>query len=62
MSLTELKQQVLALPETERHEFIVWAHRLEHDYGDVPGDALDAQAAEIWDQDDKHASPTHPQR
>jgi hypothetical protein len=36
--------------------------RLEGDYGDVPGEALDQLAAEIWDQDDRHAPPTHPAR
>ena len=34
----------------------------EGDYGDVPGEALDQLAAEIWDQDDRHAPPTHPAR
>jgi hypothetical protein len=62
MSLSELKESVLALPEPERHEFIVWVNRLKHDYGDIPGDALDHLAAEIWDQDDRHAAPTHPPR
>jgi hypothetical protein len=62
MSVAELKEKVLALPEDERHEFIVWAYRLEHDYGDVGGEALDALTAEIWDQDDKYAPPTHPPR
>jgi len=60
MSLTQLKETVLSLPETERHDFVVWVQRLEHDYGDVPGEALDQLAAEIWDQDDRHAAPTHP--
>ena len=62
MSLAELKQSVLTLPENERHEFVVWVNRLERDYGDVPGEALDQLAAEIWDQDDQHAPPTHPTR
>ncbi len=62
MSLAELKQSVLALPEIERHEFLVWVNRLEADYGDVSGEALDELAAEIWDQDDRHAPPTHPAR
>ncbi len=62
MSLAELKQSVLTLPENERHEFVVWVNRLEGDYGDVPGEALDQLAAEIWDQDDQHAPPTHPTR
>ena len=62
MSLTELKESVLTLPENERHEFVVWVNRLEADYGDVPGEALDQLAAEIWDQDDRHAPPTHPAR
>ena len=62
MSLAELKQNVLTLPENERHEFVVWADRLESNCGDVPGEALDQLAAEIWDQDDRHAPPTHPAR
>ena len=62
MSVIELKQNVLELPATERHEFVAWVNRLEADYGDVPGEALDQLAAEIWDQDDHHAPPTHPTR
>jgi len=62
MSLLELKENVLALPEAERHEFVVWVNRLEANYGDVPGEALDQLAAEIWDQDERHAPPTHPAR
>ena len=62
MTLPELKQSVLALPDDKRHEFVVWVNRLEGDYGDVPGEALDQLAAEIWDQDDRHAPPTHPER
>jgi hypothetical protein len=57
MSLTELKQGVLALPTDERHEFVVWINRVEGEYGDVPGEALDQLAAEIWYQDDRHAHP-----
>ena len=60
--MTELKNGVLALPKEQRHEFLVWINRLEADYGDVPGEALDQLAAEIWDQDDRHAPPTHPAR
>jgi hypothetical protein len=62
MSLAKLKQNILALPEDERHEFVVWVNRLEANYGDVPGEALDQLAAEVWDQDDRHAPPTHPTR
>ncbi len=62
MSLTELKNNVLALPENERHDFIVWLNRLELNYGDVSDEALAELAAEIWDQDDNHAPPTHPAR
>ena len=62
MSLAEVKQNILMLPEHERHEIVVWVNRLEADYGDVPGEALDQLAAEIWDQDDRHAPPTHPAR
>ncbi|HEV7927310.1 MAG TPA: hypothetical protein VGR14_18295, partial [Verrucomicrobiae bacterium] len=60
MSLAELKDNVLALPEIERHDFVVWLNRLEQNYGDVPGETLAELAAEIWDQDDRHAPPTHP--
>lgn len=62
MSLLELKESVLALPEQERHDFVAWVNRLEADYEDVPGESLDQLAAEIWDQDDRHAPPTHPAR
>lgn len=62
MSLAELKENVLALPEDQRHELAIWLNKLEGDYGDVPGEALDQLAAEIWDQDDQHAPPTHPAR
>ena len=62
MSVAELKDSVLALPHAERHEFVVWVNQLEADCGDVPGEALDRLAAEIWDQDDRHAPPTHPAR
>jgi hypothetical protein len=62
MSVAELKDRVLALPANERHDFVAWASRLESDYADVPGEALDQLAAEIWDQDDRHAPPTHPAR
>jgi len=60
MSLAELKDNVLALPETERHDFVVWLNRLEQNYGDMPDEALAELAANIWDQDDRHAPPTHP--
>ena len=62
MSLVELKNNVMALPESERHDLAVWLNRMEHSYGDIPGEALAAVAAEIWDQDDRHAPPTHPAR
>jgi len=62
MSLAELKESILALPAKERHDFVAWVNRLEEDYREVPGEALDQLAAEIWDQDDRHAAPTHPAR
>ena len=62
MSLAELKNNVMALPESERHDFVVWLNRLEQNYGDIPGEALAEMAAEVWDQDDRHAPPTHPAR
>ena len=58
MSLAELKNNVMALPESERHDFVVWLNRLEQNYGDIPGEALAELAAEVWDQDDRHAPPT----
>jgi len=62
MSLAELKDNVLALPESERHDFVVWLNRLEQNYGDIPEEALAEMTAEVWDQDDRHAPPTHPTR
>ena len=62
MSLAELKDNVMALPERERHDFVVWLNRLEQNYGDIPGETLAELAAEVWDQDDRHAPPTHPAR
>ena len=62
MSLAELKHSVLELPENERHDLLVWMNRLEQNYGDVSGEALAELAAEVWDQDDRHAPPTHPPR
>jgi hypothetical protein len=62
MSVAELKESVLALPQSERHDLVVWINRLEEGSGDVPGEALDQIAAEIWDQDDRHAPPSHPTR
>jgi hypothetical protein len=62
MSLAELKNNVMALPESERHDFVVWLNRLEQNYGDIPEEALAEMTAEVWDQDDRHAPPTHPTR
>lgn len=62
MNLNELKSTVLSLPESERHEFVVWASRLEGNYGDIPGESLDQLAAEIWDEDDQDASPSNSTR
>jgi hypothetical protein len=62
VSLTELKENILALSPQERHEFFVWVNHLEMDYGDIPGESLDRRAAEIWHQDEHHAPPTHPAR
>ena len=62
MSLAELKDNVMALPESERHDFVVWLNRLEQNYGDIPEEALAEMTAEVWDQDDRHAPPTHPTR
>src|SRR6266705_5367741 len=55
--VAELKDRVLALPQTERHELVVWINQLEANCGDVPGEVLYQLAAEIWDQDDRHAPP-----
>jgi hypothetical protein len=62
VSLAELKDTVIALPERERHDFVVWVNRLEQNYGDVSAEALAQLAAEIWDEDDRHAPPVHPAR
>ena len=62
MSLQELKESVLGLPEKERHEFVVWASRLEETYGDVNPEAVAQIVAEVWDEDEHHAPPTHPTR
>jgi len=62
MSMAELKESVVALPPQDRHDFVAWINRLEGGYGDLPGEELDRLAAEIWDQDDRHAPPTHPTR
>jgi hypothetical protein len=62
MSLAELKETVLALSEKERHELVVWLNRQEANHGDIPGEVLDQLAAEVWDQDGRHAPPTHPAR
>jgi hypothetical protein len=35
MSLAELKNNVLALPETERHDLAVWLTRMEQIHGDI---------------------------
>ena len=56
MDLAELRDKVMALPESDRHDFVFWLNRLEHKYGDVPGEALAEMAAEVWDQDDRHSS------
>jgi hypothetical protein len=62
MSVAEPKESVLRLPQSERHEFVVWVNQLETNYGDVPGEALDHLAADISDEDDHHAPPTHATR
>ena len=62
MSLTEVKENVLALPAKERRDLFLWLNRLEVGAGDIPAEALDQLAAEIWDQDERHAPPTHPAR
>ncbi len=62
MSLADLKRNDIALPESERHELVVWLNRMEQDYGDIPGSTLAELADEIWDADDRHAPPTHPAR
>ena len=62
MSVAKLKDSALALPTEERHEFVAWVNRRESDYGDMPGETLYQPAAEIRDQDDRHATRTHPAR
>jgi hypothetical protein len=55
---------VSLLPSLKRgvNEKRLFGRRLEQNYGDVPGDALTELTADIWDQDDRHAPPTHPAR
>src|SRR4051812_18205889 len=53
MSLAELKDRVLALAADERHQFAIWINKMQADYGDGPGEALDQLAADVWDQDDR---------
>jgi hypothetical protein len=62
VSLAELKDNVIALPDAERHDFVVWVNRLEQNYGDVPAEALAQLAAEICDADERHTPPIHPTR
>jgi hypothetical protein len=62
MSLAELKDRILDLRPEDRHDLAVWINHLESDYSDVPDEALNNLAAEIWDEDDRHAPPTHPTR
>jgi hypothetical protein len=57
ISLAESKDSVLALSPDERHQFVIWINKLQADYGDVPGEALDQLAADVWDQDDRNALP-----
>ncbi len=45
-----MRDSVLALPTTERHEFAAWVNWLETNYGDLPGEALDQLAAEIMEE------------
>jgi hypothetical protein len=59
MTLDELKRMILKLPREQLHDLRVWANRLEY-YGDIPHECLNQLAAEIWDQDDRRVSPTHP--
>jgi len=59
MSVQELKERVLALPEKERHDFVVWASRLEHDYGDVDPESVCQVVAEVWNEQERHARPDH---
>jgi hypothetical protein len=52
----------MALPENDRHDFVVLVNRLEQDHADIPDETLAQIAAEVWDQDDRYAPPTHPAR
>ena len=58
MSLTELQHSVLALPENERHDLVVWLNRLEQNCGDISCEAQAELAAEVWDQDDRRTPPS----
>jgi hypothetical protein len=50
MSLVELKNNVLALPETERHDFVVWLNHLEQN-GNVPGECKQIGLARSMEAD-----------
>jgi hypothetical protein len=60
MTLDELKLIILKLPPEQLHKLIVWTNKLDQHSGDVPVECLSQLAAEIWDQDDRRVSPTHP--
>jgi hypothetical protein len=60
MSVAKLKDSALALPTQERHEFVAWVNRRESNCWAVPGQMLDQPAAEIRDQDGRHATRTLP--
>jgi len=62
MSVQELKERVLALPERERHDFVVWASQLEHDYGDVDPESVCQVVAAVWNEEERHARTRHPAR
>lgn len=49
MSLLQLQESVLSLPEPERHQFFAWVNQQEASYGDVNPEAVCQFVAEVWD-------------
>lgn len=60
MSLAELQQSVLALPEKERHEFFRWMLLQEQDYGDVDPEAVAQIVSEYWAEEEKSDATNKP--
>lgn len=53
MSLKEIKDSVLALPEGDRSEFFRWVRAQDRDYGDVDPEAVSEIVTEVWQEEAK---------